>query len=93
MKKQQVKSINTVVQAYVHVDSKFGSGKNTTHPFHKRYSIKAVCKLTDGIKEGDIIRCDGIPYQSRPRYLLDREGFRLYSPFKLGSGLWVLRKD
>jgi len=41
-------------------------------------------QIDTSIKVGDLLRCDGLPYTSKP------EG---YSPVQLDSGYWVLRKD
>lgn len=96
MKKQEVTKVNQYEKmvCYRHKDysNKIpNKQKPSTHPCHSQDKIKAFYKLVDGIKPGDIIRCDGIPYQSRPKAIyIDRSTF--LRPVKLESKLWVLRK-
>jgi hypothetical protein len=60
-----------------------------------------------GLRTGDLVRCDGLLFMSRPRTIygkweavVDKNGFLkswkrdvLYSPVKVGDGFWVLRKS
>lgn len=66
-----------------------------------------IGQVDNSIKKGDLIRCDGLPYISKPptfnrTYTTDSNGSRVksisfnipegYRPFQLESGYWVLRK-
>jgi hypothetical protein len=66
-----------------------------------------IDQIDNSIKVGDLLRCDGLPYMSKPPlfntvYTRDSNGTRVkyirfnrpegYRPFRLESGYWVLRK-
>lgn len=96
MKKQVVfkvtrKSPLYPVAVYHHKDSIFGADKPSPHPFNVHYNVKSMELFAKGIKKGDVVRCDGLPFQVRPKRILDRMNNKMYVPIKLESGLWVLR--
>jgi hypothetical protein len=96
----------TLVQFKV---SKIGSKKLKNHNLVGTLGFHSfiIGQIDSSIKKGDLIRCDGLPYMSRPnnlvrRYKTDSNGAYLhetssnipkgYKSFQLESGYWVLRK-
>jgi hypothetical protein len=66
-----------------------------------------IGQIDNSIKVNDLLRCDGLPYMSKPPlfnkvYTRDSNGTKVkdvrlnipegYKPFRLESGYWVLRK-
>jgi hypothetical protein len=96
----------TLVQFKV---SKIGSKKLKNHDLVGTLGFHSfiIGQIDNSIKKGDLIRCDGLPYMSKPPlfnkvYTRDSNGTRVkdirfnrpegYKPFRLESGYWVLRK-
>lgn len=99
MKKKRVTSCSTssAITCYRIDDSEFGSSKTKDHPYWT--NIKHISK-NNGLVKGDIVRCDGFPFMARPPTNFTKVKGKLcntpwaytHKPFRLQSGLWVLRE-
>lgn len=95
MKKQKIIRINEKMGTYATADSEFGSDKIRNHPLFTPLHPIPV----NDIEMGDIVRCDGLPFMSRPEtiykiplYKRHSSTKKLYEPCQLTNGMWVLRK-
>lgn len=93
MKKQV--AILSAFYDYMVTDSEIGNNKIKAHPY-QRVLIRAY--ESHHIQNGDILRCDGLPFQSRPAPLykqstnsFERDRVKTHHPVKLPTDLWVLR--
>lgn len=104
MYKQKILGIHPSINLYQVTNSYFGSAKPKKHP-QQVISID-YCNHNDyirNLKPGDLVRCDGKLFASRPRPILTARAFTfkegkwvpdyLYKPVKVDvdKGLWVLR--
>lgn len=98
MRKHMIYNISTTERNTLEIStfpSKIGNpmqGTNRIANIRKRIEFD-----TDlDIEEGDIVRCDGIPFQAKPRtyYKVDTVKIKIHShkPFQLNNGYWVLRR-
>ena len=80
MKNKQVKYVwlvDGLANSYLLEDSKRGLVKPRNHPLHS--NSKVLTELLS-VRVGDILRCDGLPFMSRPRpiYTLKRVPMDVY---------------
>lgn len=92
MKNQKVIRINEKMGVYGTNDSEVGNSRARPHPlFTTLHPIPAK-----NLEEGDVVRCDGLPFLARPKAVLVKSpnSFRSnwYEPSQLSNGMWVLRK-
>lgn len=78
--------------------------KKRLHPLQSNIKVFNPISEVDGIRIGDIVRNDTLPFMKRPKPICkkDKSGqivfdknkkiIKLYKPFRLKSGYWVLRK-
>jgi hypothetical protein len=91
MKKQEIVRINEKMGTYATRDSQFGSDKRRNHPL---FTPLHPIPVSD-IQEGDIVRCDGLPFLAKPAIIYSTQFFhkkKLYEPCQLTNLMWVLRK-
>lgn len=69
--------------------SDVGNFSTNNHSLTGTYdsSTFTIGQIDNSIRVGDLLRCDGLPYMSRPTTSDKR-----YKSFQLESGYWVLRK-
>jgi hypothetical protein len=87
-----------------------GSEHPKPHPFAivKIGGVQGSNIKFEGVREGDLLRCDSLPYMSRPSPIYSNDykyetytkagrkfmrSKALYWPVKLPNGFWVLREQ
>lgn len=93
MKKQV--AILSAFYDYMVTDSEIGNNKIKAHPYQ---SSLIHTYEQHHIQNEDVLRCDGLPFQSRPAPLykqstdsFERDRVETHHPVKLPTNLWVLR--
>lgn len=85
-----------------------GSNKTINHPITGKTGNRSfiIGETDKSIKTGDLLRCDGLPFMTKPKsriinvkdsngrvmYVKSKELPHGYKPFQLDSGFWVLRR-
>ena len=108
-----IKVVKEVMYQETYVQFKISTIGNVDKPNHKltgsvRNDDFIIGQIDNSIKKGDLIRCDGLPYMTKPTYSVrtkivkDSNGYskvkirynlpKGYKPFQLDSGYWVLRR-